>query len=63
MLSENQAFQPECSDSVFFSPSTAKSLGQGVVGPGVLPHEPRGGGLLWPGVPEPSEDDGEIVVE
>lgn len=42
---------------------TAKSLGQGVVGPGVLPHEPHRGGLLWPGVSEPSKDNSEIKEE
>lgn len=47
----------------FFSPFTAKSLGQGAVGPGVLPHEPHRGGLLWPGVPEPSKDNGELMEE
>lgn len=46
---------------LFFSPLlfTAKSLGQGAVRPGVLPHEPHWGGLLWLGVSEPSKDDGE----
>lgn len=65
MLSESQrqeSSQPECFDAVI-PPFAAKSLGQGVVGPGVLPHEPRRGRLLWPGVPESSKDDGEILKE
>lgn len=50
-------------DTVFPPFPPAKGLGQGAVGPGVLPHEPGRGGLLWPGVPEPSKDNGEIMVE
>ena len=38
---------------------TAKSLGQSAVRPGVFPHEPHRGRLLWLGVSEPSKDDGE----
>lgn len=37
--------------------SAAKSLRQGAVRPGVLPHEPHRGRLLRLGVPEPSKDD------